>query len=141
MGGMEGFAQRLVALRSERNMKQQDLADALNVSRTAVASWETGHRKPDIKHLHQMANLFGVTIDYLAGRSPRRSDSLPEWFEKLSPEWQKRLTENERLSALMLRALDRATAANLPPKVLEKLLESQIESYEIIRRMEEERGR
>lgn len=138
MGGMEGFAQRLVALRSERNMKQQDLADALNVSRTAVASWETGHRTPDIKHLKKISSLFGVSIDYLVGQSDRRVSTLPEWFEKLRPELQNRITENEELATLMLRAMNRATTANLPMKVIERLLESQIESYEMIQEMVKE---
>lgn len=138
MGGMKEFGKRLVELRTERKMKQQDLADALNVSRTAVASWETGHRTPDVKHLDQIASLFGVSVDYLLGRTERRTESLPDWFENLRPEWQKAITENEKIAALVLRAMNRMTAANLPLKTIERLLENQIESYEIIQDMVKE---
>ena len=46
-------------------MTQEDLAEKLDVSRQAVAKWESGQVYPDISNLIQISNLFNVTVDYL----------------------------------------------------------------------------
>lgn len=51
--------------RKQHNMTQQQLADALNVTQSAVNHWEKGNAKPMISKLFQMAQLFGCTVDEL----------------------------------------------------------------------------
>lgn len=60
---------RIKILREERGWSQDDAATKLGVGRTTWAGYEQGHRKPDIDTFEQMAELFGVTMDYLKGRS------------------------------------------------------------------------
>ncbi|PNT92085.1 hypothetical protein CDQ83_00415 [Clostridium thermosuccinogenes] len=52
-------------LRDERNITQQQLADAIGVSFQAVSKWECGITLPDIAMLPEIANFFDITIDEL----------------------------------------------------------------------------
>ena len=55
------------ALRRERDITQEQLAEYLNVSAQAVSQWETDRTAPDISQLPVLANIFGVTTDRLLG--------------------------------------------------------------------------
>lgn len=57
------------ALRQSKGLSQAELAALLNVHQTAVSQWEKGRTTPDLHLLTQMADLFGVTTDYLLGRT------------------------------------------------------------------------
>ena len=52
-------------LRTEQNMSQGDLAEALGVSRQSVSKWETGGSVPDLEKLVKLSQLFGVSLDEL----------------------------------------------------------------------------
>lgn len=52
-------------LRTERNLSQGDLAEALGVSRQSVSKWETGGSVPDLEKLVKLSQLFGVSLDEL----------------------------------------------------------------------------
>ena len=54
-------------LRKKTNMTQEQLANILSISPQAVSRWENGTAMPDISYLPLLANLFGVTTDYLLG--------------------------------------------------------------------------
>ncbi len=56
-------------LRKEKNMTQEVLANALGVTNQAVSKWEANQSCPDITLLPTIADLFGVSIDYLFGRT------------------------------------------------------------------------
>lgn len=72
--------QTIYRLRTEKNMSQGDLADALGVSRQSVSKWETGNATPDLERLVKMAKLFGVTLDELvgSGQEPQADAGSPE---------------------------------------------------------------
>lgn len=55
----------IAKLRQNRNMTQQQLAAALNVSHQAVSKWETGAALPDVQTLVALTRLFGITIEQL----------------------------------------------------------------------------
>lgn len=55
----------IAKLRQNRNMTQQQLAAALNVSHQAVSKWETGAALPDVQTLMALTGLFGVTVEQL----------------------------------------------------------------------------
>ena len=59
------FSEKLQLIRKSQGMTQEDLAEKLDVSRQAVAKWESGQVYPDIGNLIQISNLFNVTVDYL----------------------------------------------------------------------------
>ncbi len=65
------------ALRRERSMTQEQLAEAMNVSAAAVSKWENGQSVPDIAVLTALADYFEVSLDALVGyavQSRRRED-------------------------------------------------------------------
>ena len=68
MGGGNMFGERIKKLRYSKNMNQTELAKYLNVASSTVSMWELEYNEPDIKTLIQLADLFGVTVDYLLGR-------------------------------------------------------------------------
>ena len=59
------FSEKLAILRKNKGITQEALAQKLNVSRQAVAKWESGQVYPDISNLIQISNLMNVTVDYL----------------------------------------------------------------------------
>ena len=54
-------------LRSEKNVTQEQLSAAMNVTCAAVSKWERGETYPDITLLQPLAYYFGVTLDTLMG--------------------------------------------------------------------------
>ena len=59
------FSEKLQILRKNKGLTQELLAEKLNVSRQAVAKWESGQAYPDISNLIQISDLMSVTVDYL----------------------------------------------------------------------------
>ena len=59
------FNEKLQELRKAKGLTQEELAEALYVSRTAVSKWESGRGYPNIDSLKAIAKLFAVTIDDL----------------------------------------------------------------------------
>lgn len=59
------FHEKLQELRKKRRMTQEELADALYVSRTAISKWESGRGYPSIDSLKEISGFFSVSIDDL----------------------------------------------------------------------------
>ena len=59
------FAQKLKALRTQAGMTQEQLAEAIYVTRAAISKWETGRGYPGVDSLKLIAQTFGVSIDEL----------------------------------------------------------------------------
>ena len=53
------------AYRSELGMSQEELAEAIYVTRQTVSNWETGKSYPDIQSLLRLSSLFGISLDQL----------------------------------------------------------------------------
>jgi len=61
------LAEKIKTARNRAGMSQQELADAIHVSRSAVAKWESGKGLPDIENLKAITGIFGMTLDELTG--------------------------------------------------------------------------
>lgn len=59
------IADNISSLRRDTGMTQSDLAEKLNYSDKAVSKWERGESVPDVTVLKSIADLFGVTVDFL----------------------------------------------------------------------------
>lgn len=59
------FHEKLQELRKKRGLTQEELAEALYVSRTAISKWESGRGYPSIDSLKEISNFFSVSIDDL----------------------------------------------------------------------------
>ncbi len=66
---MAAFCDILTELRKSLRLSQKDLADLLHVSTSTISNYETNRNAPDIENLLWLADYFGVTTDYLLGRS------------------------------------------------------------------------
>lgn len=66
---MAQFDKILKLLRNEKNMSQQELADALGISKSSINMYERGERQPNFEVLETIADFFNVDIDYLLGRT------------------------------------------------------------------------
>ncbi len=58
-------------LRQAQGMKQEQLGKKLGVSKQSVSNWENGNIMPSIELLVRLADCFGVSTDYLLGRTDR----------------------------------------------------------------------
>lgn len=59
------FHEKLQELRKSRGLTQEELAEALFVSRTAISKWESGRGYPSIDSLKEISSYFSVSIDDL----------------------------------------------------------------------------
>lgn len=67
------FPKRLKELRSDKKMTQADFAAVFSISIGTIAMWETGKRTPDMEMIKKIASYFGVTVDWLTGKSQFRT--------------------------------------------------------------------
>ena len=59
------FNEKLQELRRQKGLTQEELAEALYVSRTAISKWESGRGYPNVESLKAIAKFFSVTVDRL----------------------------------------------------------------------------
>ena len=59
------LSEKILKLRKEKGMSQQDLADQLNVSRQSISKWELAESIPDVNNIVKMSEIFCVSTDYL----------------------------------------------------------------------------
>ncbi len=78
----ETVAKTIAALRSSRNMTQQQFAAILGVSHQAVSKWETGSALPDLDSMLEITRLFGITMEQLL------NGNIPEFEEETETEKQ-----------------------------------------------------
>lgn len=76
------IADKIKNARNRAGFSQQELADRLHVSRSAVAKWEADKGLPDIENLKAIAKLFGMTVDELVddeeeGGPPTMREAIP----------------------------------------------------------------
>lgn len=61
------FVNNIKKLRTQKRLKQSDLADFLHVAQTTISNWENGRTEPDFDSLWRMAAFFDVSVSYLLG--------------------------------------------------------------------------
>ena len=63
------ISERLLKLRKERNLSQEELANVLDVSRQTISKWETGESTPDFNKIIPLCEFYGITSDELLSGS------------------------------------------------------------------------
>ena len=84
---------KLQYLRELHDLKQQEVADALGVSRSTYANYESGRRSPDIDLLISLADFYGMSLDELTGHKVKDSNAM-----HLSPQALRMLKSFNQLS-------------------------------------------
>lgn len=63
----EVFKHRIIEARKENNLSQRDVAEKLKISKSTIASYESGRTEPDLETLGKLAKLYCHTTDYFLG--------------------------------------------------------------------------
>lgn len=71
------FGERLRILREERELTQQQVAEAVNSTQQKISNYENETVEPDCGTLVKLADFFATTVDYILGRTHQRQ---PEGF-------------------------------------------------------------
>lgn len=66
---MATFSERIKALRKEKGLTQEELGNIIGVKKYSIHSYENEKNCPEMKGLIGLADYFGVSIDYLVGRT------------------------------------------------------------------------
>lgn len=75
------LSEKIKELRKKKGLTQEDLANALNVSRQAITKWESGDGSPDIENLKNIALYFHVSVDYLIDSTTEKVIDLKTKFQ------------------------------------------------------------
>lgn len=70
------FGKLLKQERKKMNLTQADLAEQLNVSRSAISNWEIGRNYPDIQTIIDISNVLGVSLDYLLNEDQKIMEAV-----------------------------------------------------------------
>lgn len=74
------LAERVRELRTEAGVSQQKVADAIGISKVGYQNYEYARKSPSFETLPKLADFFGVSADYLLGRTDEpRLLSASEW--------------------------------------------------------------
>lgn len=71
------LSEKILTLRKQNGLSQEDLAEKLDVSRQAVSRWEIGSAQPDASNILHLSKLFGVTADYLLNDEYKSDRDVP----------------------------------------------------------------
>ena len=63
------YENRLRDVREDRDLKQRDIAELLKVHQTTYSDYELGRLNIPVAALHTLADFYGVSVDYLLGRT------------------------------------------------------------------------
>ena len=116
------FGSRLKMLRKDHKMTQQAVADRLRIHRTTYTKYETGVVTPDQQGLVCLAELFGVTVDYLLGRE---ADCPAELVLENDQNTPIHLTLQEKMLIQTFRQLKEEKRVDLVNRAREVLIEQR----------------
>lgn len=79
------FGKRLKTLRTDKNLKQSELADILELSTSTIGMYEQGRRYADLDTLKKIAEYFDVSVDYLIGRTDiKKFEDFPPQVKRIA---------------------------------------------------------
>jgi len=98
------LGERLRIAREDAGMKQEELANMIDCDKTTISKYETNNRTPDPTTLTRIANVTGVSLDWLMGRTENKAGIVSEARARyLTPTGDPRrdLTRRELLGMLL----------------------------------------
>lgn len=75
--------EKLIKIRKEKGLSQEEFGNQINVSRQAVSKWETGETTPDIKKIKEIVQKFNVTYEYLLNDEIENKEEKQEKSEPI----------------------------------------------------------
>ena len=95
------LAEKILSLRTQRGMSQDDLAEKMEVSRQSVSKWETAQSTPDLDKIIKLADLFGVSVDQLVRDGERPQPPEPSPPQTVYVERRQELSPLQKLGVVM----------------------------------------
>lgn len=120
------IGKRIAALRREKGLKQDDLAQLLEVSPQAVSKWENDQTCPDISLLPKLSKLLGVTVDELLSGKQEQKPVVA-----LVPEEQRKDIKDMMLRIVVDSSDGDKVRVNLPVALIQVAMEVGIEMPQI----------
>ena len=114
------FNEKIVRLRKTKGMTQEELVEAVGVSRQAVYKWECGQSYPEVAKLLELKLLFGISID----------DLLDENYEVAVPE-KKRRKRAPKVAEEAIAVIDAPTVEEVPEVKAEEEPAPEVKAEEI----------
>jgi transcriptional regulator with XRE-family HTH domain len=115
----ETFGQRFSRLRKNIGLKQDEIAEKVNISAQAVSKWENDLSAPDISTLPLLADILNVSLDELLGRESEQT--------KIVPEGERKDVNSMLLKINVLSADGGKVKLNLPLSIIKLCLEAGME--------------
>lgn len=120
------IGKRIAALRREKNLKQDDLAQMLEVSPQAVSKWENDQTYPDISLLPKLAKILGVSVDELLSGKQELQPVVT-----LVPEDQRKDIKDMMLRIVVDSADGNKVRVNLPMALVQLAMEMGMEMPQV----------
>ena len=120
------IGKRIAALRREKNLKQDDLAQMLEVSPQSVSKWENDQTCPDISLLPKLAKILGVSVDELLSGKQELQPVVT-----LAPEDQRKDIKDMVLRIVVDSADGEKVRVNLPMALVQLAMEMGMEMPQV----------
>lgn len=113
----------LKELRKRQGLTQQEMADALNMSRENYNRYETGKRSPSLEVLIEIADHFSVSLDYLVGRTSTEGEACVRKIPEPIAEAQAVIPETDLTSPEKIKAYIDALVEESVNKAIDRKLQ------------------
>lgn len=95
------LGEKIYQLRTEKNLSQGDLADALDVSRQSVSKWENNTAVPDLDKLIKLCDIFEISLDELTGREQVKGKPKEKATNTIK-DFKNSLTKMQRIGCILI---------------------------------------
>ncbi len=120
------LGQRIAALRREKGLKQDELAESLGVSPQAVSKWENDQTCPDISLLPLLAKILGVSVDELLSGKTENTPAV-----RILPENERKDIKDMMLRIVAISAGGDTARISLPLAILEVAIDSGLNMAQV----------
>jgi len=120
------LGKRIAALRREKELKQDELAEKLGISPQAVSKWENDQTCPDISLLPPLADILGVSVDELLSGKKAEVPAV-----RILPENERKDIGDMMLRILVTSANGDRVRVNLPLAIIEVAIDSGLNMSQV----------